>query len=152
MLKNAFTRGVYSLAFGTAGGVLIGLIMSFIEGNENVVISQYLNNLNSPVRAFAIQCILIGVVSMSFGAFSIVLENEKWSILKQWIIYFIVTTIVWIPTSIFCWGFNNLPTTISITLSYLFGYVITAFIQYKNCQKSVDKINKRLKELEEKEE
>ena len=109
----------------------------------------YLNKLNSPIRAFAIQCLLIGIVSMSFGLFTIVFEKEKWSILKQWILYFIFTTIVWIPISIFCWGYYNLPTTITVTLSYLIGYAITAFIQYKNCKESVDKINERLKELKE---
>ena len=31
----------------------------------------------------------------------------------------------------------------------IFGYAITAFIQYKNCKESVDKINERLKELKE---
>ena len=149
MLKKAFTRGLYSLAFGTTSGVLLGLIMSFVEGDKYVVISKYLNKLNSPIRAFAIQCLLIGIVSMSFGLFTIVFEKEKWSILKQWILYFIFTTIVWIPISIFCWGYYNLPTTITVTVSYLIGYAITAFIQYKNCKESVDKINERLKELKE---
>ena len=66
MLKKAFTRGLYSLAFGTTSGVLLGLIMSFVEGDKYVVISKYLNKLNSPIRAFAIQCLLIGIVSMPF--------------------------------------------------------------------------------------
>lgn len=152
MLKKAFTRGLYSFVFGTTSGLLIGLMMSFIEGDEHVIISKYLNSFNAPIRAFAIQCILIGVVSMSFGGFTIFLEKEKWSILKQWIVYFILTTMVWIPVSIFCWGYDNLPTTISVSLSYLCGYAITAFIQYINCKKSVDEINERLKELKEKEE
>ena len=152
MLKKAFTRGLYSLVFGTTSGVLIGLMISLIEGDKYVITSKYLSSLNSPIRAFAIQCLLIGVVSMSFGAFTIFLEKEKWSILKQWVVYFLLTTIVWIPISIFCWGYNNLPTIISVSLSYFLGYVITAFIQYINCKKSVDEINERLKELKEKEE
>ena len=149
-LKRAVKRGVQSFAYGTTINLILGVIIICAVGKPGFVpvIPDYAKRFSSDTVAFAVQCILVGVTSMAFGGGSEILEIARWSLLKQSVIYFLVTAAVWMPVSIFCWGFGKYVSTfVSVTISYLIGYVISWTVRYRICKKNVAEINRKLEEL-----
>jgi hypothetical protein len=150
MLKNALVRGIHSFMYATAINVVIALIMIAIVNKPDFLplVPDYAARFESGITAFLLQTVLIGMTSAAFGAGSVILEIERWSLLKQSIIYFILTAAIWVPVSIFCWCINKYTTAfISIICSYIISYVITWIIQYTLCKKSVTKINQKLDQM-----
>ncbi len=152
MLKKALIRGMSSFMYATAINVVLALIIVVIVNEPDFVplVPDYAAHFESEIIALLLQIVLIGLSSASFGAGSVLLEIERWSLLKQSIVYFIITTIVWVPVSVFCWGIDRYPTAfISFVISYVASYIITWSIQLTLCKKSVAKINEKLIQLNE---
>lgn len=152
MLKNALIRGLNSFIYAVAINVILALAMVVIVNEPGFVplVPDYAAHFNSEILALLLQFVLIGLSSASFGAGSVLLEIEHWSLLKQSIVYFVVTTVIWVPVSIFCWGINKYPAAfISFVISYVFSYIITWSIQLSLCKKSVAKINEKLIQMNE---
>jgi glucan phosphoethanolaminetransferase (alkaline phosphatase superfamily) len=154
MLKNALIRGINGFVYAIATNVILALIIIIMAKEPNFVplVPDYAARFDSEIIALLLQTVLIGLTSAAFGAGSVILEIGHWSLLKQSIIYFIVTTVFWLPVSMFCWGINKYPTAfISVICSYIASYVITWVIQYSSCKKSVAKINQKLLQMNENE-
>ena len=87
-------------------------------------------------------------MSAALAAGTAIFELERLSLVAQSIIYFIVSSAVWIPVGCFCWGLNKYAVTVvSMSISYLFSYVICWVISYKSNKKNIQQINERLVEL-----
>ena len=154
MLKNALNRGVHGFIYAIATNVILALIIMILVNKPGFVplVPDYAAHFDSEIVALLLQIVLIGLTSAAFGAGSVILEIERWSLLKQSIVYFIVTTAIWIPVSIFCWGVDKYkPAFISIICSYAASYIITWVIQFSLCKKSVASINQKLLQMNENE-
>ncbi|MBP1756479.1 MAG: hypothetical protein H6Q59_2877 [Firmicutes bacterium] len=154
MLKKALFRGMSGFMYAIAINVLLALIITAIVNEPGFVplVPDYAAHFSSKFTALLTQFVLIGFTSAAFGAGSVLLEIEHWSLLKQSIIYFIVTTLVWVPVSIFCWGIAKYTVAfISMICSYVLSYAISWLIQYNLCKKSVAAINEKLIQLNESE-
>jgi hypothetical protein len=152
MLKRALLRGMNSFIYAVAINVILALVITAIVNKPDFVplVPDYAAHFDSKVVALLLQFVLIGFTSAAFGAGSVILEIERWSLLKQSVIYFIVTTVIWIPVSIFCWGIDKYTAAfVSMICSYVASYVITWSIQYSLCKKSVAKINQKLIQMNE---
>ncbi len=149
MLKRAFIRAVHGFMYGTVINVIVALIIVAIVNKPDFapLVPDYAAHFESKIVALLLQCILIGLTSAIFGAGSVILEFERWSLLKQSVIYFILTAMVWVPVSILCWRIDKyFPAFLSFILSYTVTYVISWSIQFKLCKKTVLEINQKLKE------
>jgi hypothetical protein len=103
---------------------------------------------SSSSLALGVSSVLIGVISAVFSGSSVVFEIEKWSFLKQGLIHFLITTIVWLPISIFLWGLMVYQQAIlNVFISFTATYAITWGIQYALCRKSIHEINQKLVEI-----
>ncbi len=152
MIKRALIRGIRSFICATAINVILAIIIMAFANDPNFVplVPDYAARFTSVYMALLVQFVLIGLTSAAFGAGSVILEIERWSLLKQSIIYFIVTMLFWLPVSIYCWRIDKYPTAfISIICSYVVSYIITWFLQLSLCKKSVAKINQRLNQMNE---
>lgn len=150
MIKNAFIRGINSFVYAISINVVLALIITAIINKPNFVplISDYSARFESKVVAMLLQFFLIGLTSAAFGAGSVILDIKRWSLIKQSIIYFILTAVVWIPVSIFCWRIDKYTTAfVSVICSYTISYIIIWIIQYMSCKKSIAKINQKLNEM-----
>jgi len=150
MLKNALVRGINSFMYAIAINVVIALIIIAIVNKPDFIplVPDYAAHFESGIVALLLQTVLIGMTSAAFGAGSVILEIERWSLLKQSVIYFILTAAIWAPVSIFCWRIDKYPTAfINIICSYIVSYAITWIIQYTLCKKSVAKINQKLNQI-----
>lgn len=151
-IKTACCRGMQGFAYAVTINLIIGMIIVAVVNKPDFMpmIPEYAAHFSSPLIAFGMQCLLTGVTSMAFGAGSVIMEIASWSLVKQSIVYFVATALVWIPVSIFCWGLGKyMGTFFSIGASYLVGYIISWFVQYKTCKQNIKEINKRLEELNE---
>jgi len=150
MIKNALIRGINSFMYATTINVVIALIITAIVNEPGFLplVPDYAAHFESGIVAMLLQIVLIGMTSAAFGAGSVILEIERWSLLKQSVIYFILTAVVWVPISIFCWRIDKYTTAfISTICSYTISYIITWIVQYNLCKKSVAKINQKLNEM-----
>ena len=152
MLKNAIIRGIKSFIYAIAVNVLLALIITSLVNEPGFVpvVPDYAAHFDSNITALLLQFVLVGLTSAAYGAGSVIYELERWSLLRQSVVYFIATTVIWVPVSIFCWGINKYSTAfVSIITSYVSSYVIVWLIQYHLCKKSVSKINQKLIQINE---
>lgn len=150
MLKKAITRAITSFMGAVSINVIIGLLIILIVDKPDFlpVLPEYADRFPSDTIALLVEWLLIGLTSASFGFWSIIMESERISLVAQSILYFILTTIVWLPVSIFCWNTNKyIGSFIGVTLSYLVSYIISWTIQYRLCKESIRQINQKLDEM-----
>ena len=146
MLKNALIKGInsfcYSIGICVATYAIVG-IKGYIP-----LLPEYEARFSSQGTAMIVQLFLIGLMSAALAAGTAIFELERLSLVAQSIIYFIVSSAVWIPVGCFCWGLNKyVVTVVSMSISYLFSYVICWVISYKSNKKNIQQINERLVEL-----
>ena len=154
MLKRAIKRGIHSFVNAAAINVIIfAIIMAAVNKPDFVpLLPEYAARFSSDILAMIVQIILIGITSAAFGFWSVIMEHERLSLLIQSILYFILTAAVWIPVAVLCWGLGKYVNSfISISLSYLIGYIISWIVQYRSCKHSLHQINEKLKEMREEE-
>ncbi len=150
MIKQILVRGCNSFAYSIAITCVLQILVLVIYGDPSYIpmLPEYREHFSNPYLAMLTQHIFIGIASASFGAGSVLMELEKISLLVQSILYFILTSLVWIPISCFCWGLHKYPQTlVTVGLSYGVSYAISWFFQYRLCQRNVEEINKRIQEL-----
>lgn len=149
-IKKVIVRGTTSFANAVAINILLALVLMKVVDKPGFVpmLPEYAERFSSDMEAFIVQCLLIGLTSMAFGAGSVIFEIARWSLVKQSIIYFIITTSVWVPVAVYCWGLGTYKNVFySVMASYLVGYIISWSVQYKICKKEICDINQRLQQL-----
>lgn len=149
-MKSIISKGLQSLCYAVTINILIGVVLMLAFKNEDFVpvIPEFADRFPSKTMAFGVQCLLIGLTSAAFAAGSGIMEIASWSLVKQSIVYFVVTAAVWLPVSVLCWGFGKYPMTFfSVIGSYLIGYIISWTVQYRICKRNIEQINEKLKEL-----
>ena len=150
MIKKAIYKGLSSFSYGVTINLILGILLTFTigEGKTAPVVPEFAAHFPSDLIAFGVQCLLIGITAMSFSMGTEIMEIKSWSLVKQSIVYFIVTSAVWVPVSMFCWGFGKyMHSTITVICSYVTGYVISWYIQYRICRQDIEAINRKLEEL-----
>jgi hypothetical protein len=100
----------------------------------------------SEIAAVILQTILTGLIGVVFAAGSVVFEIEKWSIIKQCLVHFAITTSFWLPISYYFWTSHTTISVISCCASFLGTYIIIWLIQYFVWRNNVKKINEKLGE------
>lgn len=148
MLKKAFIRGTNSFMYAIGISTVIQmLLLSFVKGMDPVL-PEFGMHFPNLYTAVLVQNILIGFTSAAFGAGSVIMEMERISLVVQSILYFVLTALIWIPVGCICWGLHRYPGTMLVMgVSYTVSYVISWMVQFKQCKKNVEQINKKLLEL-----
>lgn len=151
MIKKGIKQAVSGFCCAVAINTILWVIFMMVIGFVPLV-PDYAARFESEAEAIVIQLMLVGLMSAVFSGGTVIMELPKLSLLTQSILYFVVTTIVWIPVGWFCFGLGIYKTTlISFGLSYLVSYIICWTIQYRICKRSVEEINDRLLQLRQEE-
>ncbi len=144
MIKTAFKRGILSFCYSMAITTIIYFVIMRFFGYEPML-PEYAAKYTSDSLAMVVQLILIGLMSFSLAAGTVIMELKRLSLLAQSIIYFALASLVWIWVARYCWGFGKYPaSTISILVSYTGSYVICWAVQYRKCKREIDEINRSL--------
>lgn len=103
MKKKAILRGLLGFPLGIAIGYVITIVISLFvgEGYYSPSVPSLIDEIGSEIGAVVFQAILCGLLGASFSAASVIWEVERWSIVKQTGIYFLILSITLLPIAYF---------------------------------------------------
>ena len=87
---------------------------------------------------------LIGLIGMAFAGGARVFELERWSLLKQGIVHFLITAAVWMPVVWLCWTPMPSYAVWISTLGWTVTYAINWIIQYFIWRRKVRELNRSI--------
>ena len=152
MTKNEIKKAVAKRAIlGFIYGVFIGQTILIIEslfmrdGNFYAVATSLVNLAGTKIAAVIIQYFLTGLLGTTFASTTVLFEMDEWSLLRQTITHFIITSIVMYIAGFLCGWF---PHTVVSTLIW-FGVFVVVYVIFWICfsmyyKNKVKKINEAL--------
>ena len=152
MTKNEIKKAVAKRAvLGFIYGVFIGQTILIIEslfmrdGNFYAVSASLLELAGTKIAAVIIQYLLTGFIGLTFASTTVIFEMDEWSLLRQTITHFIITSIVMYIAGFLCGWF---PHTVGSTLAW-FGVFVVVYLIFWICfslyyKNKVKKINDAL--------
>ena len=152
MTKNEIKKAVSKRAIlGFIYGVFIGQTILIIEslfmrdGNFYAVSASLLELAGTKIAAVIIQYFLTGIIGLTFASTTVIFEMDEWSLLRQSITHFIITSIVMYIAGFLCGWF---PHTVGSTLVW-FGVFVVVYLIFWVCfslyyKNKVKKINDAL--------
>ena len=152
MTKNEIKKAVSKRAIlGFIYGVFIGQTILIIEslfmhdGNFYAVSASLLELAGTKIAAVIIQYFLTGIIGLTFASTTVIFEMDEWSLLRQTITHFIITSIVMYVAGFLCGWF---PHTVGSTLAW-FGVFVVVYLIFWICfslyyKNKVKKMNEAL--------
>lgn len=143
MLRNLLGRAVGGFTVGVLMGQIVQIIISLKLGHGEFmpVTPDFSDFFESETTAVIIQLVLTGVIGVTFAISGMIFDIAKWALLKQYIVHFFVTAIVWLPVVTICWMPKNVVGTLIFCISFFGTYFITWIIQFVISKKDIQKIN-----------
>ena len=145
--KEAVKRAIMGFMYGVFIGQTILILESLMarDGNFYPVAASLVELAGTKIGAVIIQYFLTGLIGTTFAATTVIFEMDSWSLLRQTILHFIITSIVMYIAGFLCGWF---PHKLSSTLIW-FGIFIVIYVifwisfssYYKN---KVKKMNEAL--------
>lgn len=142
-IQKAILRGFLGIPIGVFISTTIGLIISLIYGELAVIPAA--NEISNPITAYTIQYFVSMVIGFAFAFGSAIFEVDNWSIAKQTIMHFLLTSIVFLPCAVLArWISPNLLSIAFYFLIFIIIYFIIWIIQYFIWKNRISKLNKKL--------
>ena len=145
--KAVAKRAILGFIYGVFIGQTILILESLMarDGNFYAVSNSLLNLVGTKIGAVIVQYFLTGVIGTTFAATTVIFEIDEWSLLRQTILHFIITSVVMYIAGFLCGWF---PHTVASTLVW-FGVFIVIYIIFWICfstyyKNKVKKINEAL--------
>lgn len=149
MFGKIVKRGLLGFMIGVFIGQTILILNSLLAGKGIYYpINPLMIDIEGPqLSRVIIQYFLTGVIGTTFAACSVIFEMDKWSILKQTLIHFVIVSVVMYFCGFICnWFEHNVKSTLiwfGIFLSYYilfwFGFTIYYKVQVKKMNKQIEK-------------
>ncbi len=147
MKKQIVLRGVLGIPVGITIGCLITIVVSlgWGQGYYSPCVPELADMMGNEINAVVLQTLLCALLGAAFGACSVIWEIESWSIVKQTGIYFLIISVVMLPTAYFLYWMEH---SVAGLLSY-FGIFAGIFIviwltQYLIVMRKVKKLNAKI--------
>ncbi|WP_056938558.1 DUF3021 domain-containing protein, partial [Paucilactobacillus suebicus] len=148
MIKKITTRSLIGAPIGIAIGLTMALIFSYAFGNTRFYPStpRFVDQFANPINAVTISAIIWALMGVVFSVSSIVFEMEKWSILRQTTVNFIITYIGFTVLALICQWFPLNAAWLTIyTVIYIVVYFFIWFGQLMAARSIVRRINAKIK-------
>ena len=147
-IKKAIAkRAVLGFIYGVFIGQTILIIESLFmrDGNFYAVSASLLELAGTKIAAVIIQYFLTGIIGLTFASTTVIFEMDEWSLLRQTITHFIITSIVMYVAGFLCGWF---PHTVGSTLVW-FGVFVVVYLIFWICfslyyKNKVKKMNEAL--------
>ena len=125
-INKILKRAVLGFIYGVFIGQTILILESLIAGDGNFYsVSTYLvNHTSTRLAAVIAQYFITGIIGLSFAASTVIFEMDRWSILGQTALHFVINSIVMYAAGFLCGWF---PHTIASTLIW-FGVFIVVYL------------------------
>ena len=142
-IKRALLGFIYGIFIGQTILILESLMMR--DGNFYPVATSLVNLAGTKIGAVIIQYFLTGLLGTTFAATTVIFEMDNWSLIRQTLLHFIITSIVMYIAGFLCGWF---PHTVVSTLIW-FGVFIVVYVIFwisfsSYYKKKVQKMNEAL--------
>lgn len=147
MFKEIVKRGLLGFMIGVFIGQTILIINSLIAGNGIFYpVNRFLiDREGAQLSLVIIQYLLTGVIGATFASCSIIFQTDKWSLLKQTIIHFLITSSVMYICGFIChWFEHNVKSTViwfAVFIIYYFLFWLGFTLYYRI---SIKRMNKKM--------
>ena len=145
--KEVAKRAILGFIYGVFIGQTILILESLMkfDGNFYFVDASLVALAGTKLGAVIIQYFLTGIIGTTFAATTVIFEMDSWSLLRQTITHFIITSIVMYIAGFLCGWF---PHTVASTLIW-FGVFIVVYVIFWICfsmyyKNKVKKMNEAL--------
>lgn len=142
-MKNIFGRAAGGFVIGVMIGQIVQTIISLNTGQGEYmpVMGHFRSFFESEMTAVMLQILLTGIIGVTFATSSLVFEIAKWGSLKQYIVHFCITAVVWVPIVTVLWMPKTYMNTVIFLINFLGTYVVTWVIRYLISKKDIQQIN-----------
>lgn len=109
MKKKIFLRGLFGFPIGVTIGYAINIAISlgWADGHYAPCVPELAEAMGSEIYAVLLQAILCGLLGTGFAAASVIWEVERWGLVKQTGLYFLVTSLVMMPIAYFTYWMEH---------------------------------------------
>lgn len=147
-MRGILNRCVFSFAVSAVCGAItnlfIELIVRMVTGEKDFLplSPEFVARFPSESIAVEINILLYGVIGIAFSAAAIIYEKDRIGFIVQNILYFVVTSMVWIPIVMLVWQLHKYPQALISTLCGFVGtYIVMSFVGYRITKKNIEEIN-----------
>lgn len=147
MKKKMLLRGMTGFPIGVAIGYMITIITSLIwaDGYYSPCVPELTVKMGSEINAVLLQALLCGVLGMGSAASSVIWEMENWGIVKQTGIYFLVLSVIMMPTAyVMYWMEHSLKGVLSYFGIFAALFIVMWIVLYAIARHNVKKMNEIL--------
>lgn len=140
---------------GAAAGILIGYFVTLIvsicigDGEYMPVMPALSERCSTPLQAVLLQTFYTAVIGIVFAVAGMLFLIERWSFLKQCIVHFGSTVILYLPFSVMCWFPLHWRSVVGIICSVLITYSVTFFVNYAVSKRIIHSINEQVQSIRE---
>ena len=126
MLNKIIKRGLLGFVYGIFIGQTILILESLFKGDGSfTAYSSYLASITSTeIGAVMLQYLVTGIIGITFASTTVIFENEKWSLVHQIVVHFLITSVVMFFSGFLCGWF---PHTVISTIIW-FGVFIVVYV------------------------
>ncbi len=97
--------------------------------------------INHEVLAFILQNFGFALIGITFALCGLFFEIARWSMLRQYITHFCITSIVWVPIVFTIWTPETIWNVLILFFNFTLTYFITWSVQYKVSKRDIEQIN-----------
>ena len=101
MWKKVFARMQVGFISTVLAVMLIQICIA--QNGGSTVTERFASHFAAKDAAVLTQLLLVGGIGAAFSGASVVYDLERWSFLRQGIVYFVITAAVWVPVLLICW-------------------------------------------------
>ena len=144
MMKKCATGFAVSAICGLTANMLIEVIVSMITGMDdfNPISPEYMELFTSQRIAVEVHILLYGIIGAAFSGMTFIYECNRIGFFLQSLIYFCLTSAVWIPIITLLWQLQKNPyALIGTLLGFTISYLIVSVIEYNITKRDIMQIN-----------
>lgn len=133
---------------GLAIGYVISIIISLIwaGGYYSPCVPELAEAMGSEINAVLVQALLSGILGTGFGATSVIWEIEDWGIVKQTGIYFLINSVIMMPTAyVTRWMEHSAKGVLRYFGIFACIFVVIWVMEYSIARRNVIRMNETLK-------
>ena len=147
-MKKIISRFLSGFCCSIAITLCLEMIILLGTG-ETPMLPEFVAKFESEMIAFAVQLLLVGVMSGVTAAGTVILELKRPGLLMQSVLFLFLMLGAWIPVACYVWGFHKyVNSMISTLVCIIVTYGICWGLQYKVCRRDVQEINRCLNKKE----
>lgn len=148
MKRKIILRCLTGFPIGITICYLITIILSvcFANGHYSPCVPELITLTGSEINAVILQALLGGLLGAGFAGCSVIWEIDNWSIVKQTGIYFLIISVIMMPTAYFTyWMEHSIRGFLSYFGIFTLIFIIIWFVQFVTGRHNVNRMNECLK-------